>query len=82
MNLNSGIFKFRTTPKRLPVMRATLVILFLMICRLAQANSILIPMDEGQSNHLKAYGIAYWILRSEMEVDWLLNYRGGSFMVR
>ena len=44
------------------------------------ANSILIPMDEKQANHLKAYGIAYWILKSEMEVDWLLNYRGGSFM--
>jgi hypothetical protein len=37
-------------------------------------------MDEGQTNHLKAYGIAYWVLRSETEVDWLLNYRGGSFM--
>jgi hypothetical protein len=46
----------------------------------AKANHIFIPMDEGQANHLKAYGIAYWILRSETEVDWLLNYRGGSFM--
>ncbi len=46
------------------------------------ANSILIPMDEKQANHLKAYGIAYWILKSEQEVDWLLNYRGGSFMCK
>lgn len=46
------------------------------------ANHILIPMDEKQSNHLKAYGIAYWVLRNEIEVDWLLNYRGGSFMVK
>lgn len=45
-----------------------------------RANHIFIPMDEGQTNHLKAYGIAYWVLRSETEVDWLLNYRGGSFM--
>ncbi|HTJ52449.1 MAG TPA: hypothetical protein VL443_23480 [Cyclobacteriaceae bacterium] len=37
-------------------------------------------MDESQTNHLKAYGIAYWILKAEIEVDWLLNYRGGSFM--
>jgi hypothetical protein len=44
------------------------------------ANSILIPMDDKQSNHLKAYGIAYWILKANKEVDWLLNYRGGSFM--
>lgn len=48
----------------------------------AAANSIFIPMDEKQSNHLKAYGITYWILRNEMEVDWLLNYRGGSFMCK
>jgi len=57
-----------------------ILIFFLLTSLAAEANSILIPMDEKQSNHLKAYGIAYWILKSEMEVDWLLNYRGGSFM--
>ncbi|NNF02592.1 MAG: asparagine synthetase B, partial [Bacteroidia bacterium] len=36
-------------------------------------------MDQSQKNHLKAYGIAYWILGQDLEVDWLLNYRGGSF---
>ncbi|MDZ7608545.1 MAG: asparagine synthetase B [Cyclobacteriaceae bacterium] len=45
------------------------------------ANSIFIPMDETQSNHLKAYGIAYWTIEKGVEVDWLLNYRGGSFMM-
>ena len=60
--------------------RSLLVLIFLTVFTAARANSILIPMDERQANHLKAYGIAYWILRSEMEVDWLLNYRGGSFM--
>ena len=46
------------------------------------ASKILIPMDEeSQRNHLKAYGIAYWILQNEIEVEWLLNYRGGSFLV-
>lgn len=39
-------------------------------------------MDESQKNHLKAYGIAYWCLEREVEVSWLLNYRGGSFMMR
>lgn len=39
-------------------------------------------MDQDQSNHLKAYGIAYWVLQNEIEVDWLLNYRGGSFMIK
>ena len=43
---------------------------------------MLIPMDESQKNHLKAYGLAYWILNNQLEVDWLLNYRGGSFMFR
>jgi len=42
----------------------------------------MIPMDEKQSNHLKAYGIAYWILQNEIEIDWLLNFRGGSFMCK
>ncbi len=45
------------------------------------ANSIFIPMDERQSNHLKAYGIAYWILKADQEVNWLVNYQGGSFMM-
>ena len=46
------------------------------------ASKILIPMDEeNQQNHLKAYGIAYWILQNEIEVEWLLNFRGGSFLV-
>lgn len=48
----------------------------------ANASYILIKMDESQANHLKAYGIAYWILTKEVEVDWLLNYLGGSFMVK
>lgn len=48
----------------------------------ARANSIFIPMDDTQANHLKAYGIAYWVLKGDQEVDWLLNYRGGSFMMQ
>jgi hypothetical protein len=41
---------------------------------------ILIPMDESQKNHLKSYGIAFWLLKQKQEVQWLLNYNGGSFM--
>ena len=41
---------------------------------------ILIPMDNTQKNHLKSYGLSYWILENGLEVDWLLNYRGGSFV--
>ncbi len=46
------------------------------------ASYILIPMDaEGQQNHLKAYGITYWTLSKDLKVKWLLNYRGGSFLL-
>ncbi|MDX2285825.1 MAG: asparagine synthetase B [Bacteroidia bacterium] len=59
----------------------------LLVCLLAalsgaRADHLLIPMDYAQNNHLKAYGIAYWVLEHQVEVDWLLNYRGGSFMFR
>lgn len=58
----------------------SLLLSFFLIGRLALANSLFIPMDEKQVNHLKAYGIAYWILKKDLQVNWLLNYRGGSFM--
>jgi len=44
------------------------------------AAYLLIPMDDRQRNHLKAYGLAYHVLTRDTEVSWLLNYRGGSFM--
>ena len=48
----------------------------------AQAQEkVLIPMDLTQTDHLKAYGIAYWALTRGTDVDWLLNYRGGSFLI-
>jgi hypothetical protein len=47
-----------------------------------QASFILIPMDQTQKDHLKAYGVAYWVLKHDLEVHWLLNYRGGSFMIK
>ncbi|HNP95195.1 MAG TPA: asparagine synthetase B [Cyclobacteriaceae bacterium] len=63
-------------------MRLLILFLFLLVCRVASANYIFIPMDNKQANHLKAYGISYWILKNDSEVDWLLNYRGGSFMCK
>lgn len=46
------------------------------------ASYVLIPMDaESQQNHLKAYGITYWTLSKDLKVKWLLNYRGGSFLL-
>ncbi len=43
------------------------------------ASYILVPMDVKQTNHLKAYGITYWVIDQNVEAYWLLNYRGGSF---
>ncbi len=48
---------------------------------MAHATRILIPMDAAQKNHLKAYGLAFWVLKQDKEVEWLLNYKGGSFMI-
>ncbi len=48
----------------------------------AMAAYILLPMDSEQKDHLKAYGITYWILDNKIEAHWLLNYRGGSFAFR
>ena len=47
----------------------------------ALADKLIIPMDATQKNHLKAYGIAYWVLEKQEEVEWLLNYKGGSFLM-
>lgn len=47
-----------------------------------KASFILLPMDDvTQQNHLKAYGITYWALDKQYKVSWLLNYRGGSFLL-
>ena len=45
------------------------------------SSTLLVPMDETQKNHLKAYGVAFWVLENEIVMEWLLNYRGGSFLL-
>ena len=63
-------------------LRITLYFFFLMCSISAKAGYILLPMDETtQQNHLKAYGITYWALDKQYKVSWLLNYRGGSFLM-
>ena len=57
------------------------IIVFIIIAfSILQAQFILIPMDLKQTDHLKSYGIAYWSLEQNVNVEWLLNYRGGSFL--
>ncbi|MBO0929985.1 asparagine synthetase B [Fibrella aquatilis] len=58
----------------------TLLLLLLLIPFGSRADELLIPMDAAQTDHLKAYGVAFMVLKNDGEVDWLLNYRGGSFM--
>jgi hypothetical protein len=47
----------------------------------AAAQWLLVPMDRTQQNHLKAYGLTYWSLTRTMTAEWLLNYRGGAFLL-
>ncbi len=62
--------------------KASLTLIFLLLSLYLPAASILIPMDGSQKDHLKSYGIAYWTLKKDVPVDWLLNYRGGSFLIK
>ena len=57
--------------------------LFCLFCFIstAFAQRLLIPMDLTQTDHLKSYGIAYHALAKGITVEWLLNYRGGSFLM-
>ncbi|MRX67647.1 hypothetical protein SAMN06265349_10513 [Flavobacterium resistens] len=64
-------------------MKKSLVFIFIVLLSFsAKASFILLPMDETtQQNHLKAYGITYWCLSKDYKASWLLNYRGGSFLL-
>ncbi|MDB9954171.1 asparagine synthetase B [Flavobacteriaceae bacterium] len=63
-------------------MKHLLLSLFFALSFQIHASYILVPMDaESQKNHLKAYGITYWTLNKQENVKWLLNYRGGSFLL-
>ena len=64
-------------------MYKSLVYIFILLLSFsAKASFILLPMDETtQQNHLKAYGITYWCLSKDYKASWLLNYRGGSFLL-
>ena len=62
-------------------MNRFLCYIFLLTATLSYSSSILIPMDDSQKDHLKSYGIAFWALQGNLEIHWLLNYRGGSFLI-
>lgn len=58
-----------------------ILIIFLLSIAPLFSQKILIPMDLSQTDHLKSYGIAFWVIKNGQTVDWMLNYRGGSFMM-
>ena len=53
----------------------------LVLAASASAQQLLIPMDDAQQNHLKAYGLTFQALKAGMKAEWLLNYRGGAFLL-
>jgi hypothetical protein len=59
----------------------TVLAMFAAAAGSASAQKILVPMDLNQTDHLRAYGHAYWCLEQGFNVEWLLNYRGGAFMM-
>lgn len=64
------------------IAKRILFLLLILISSTVKASFILLPMDETtQKNHLKAYGITYWCLNKNYKASWLLNYRGGSFLL-
>jgi hypothetical protein len=64
-------------------MRRLLIIaaLFTVSSAPLRAQQLLVPMDDAQTEHLKAYGLTYWVLEQRLTGEWLLNYRGGSFLL-
>ncbi|NER15565.1 asparagine synthetase B [Leptobacterium flavescens] len=65
-----------------PVRLIGIFLVLLLFTSSSYASYILLPMDaETQKNHLKAYGITYWTLNKQLKVRWLLNYRGGAFLL-
>jgi hypothetical protein len=71
----------RIARRRHALVRLALAVVLALVPAIAQAQRLLIPMDDGQSNHLKAYGLTYSAIKAGMQAEWLLNYRGGSFLV-
>lgn len=72
--------KFANPTLRFITLKKIIYIIFLLVSGAARATQLFIPMDEAQKNHLKAYGLTYFVLTKGIEAEWLLNYRGGSFM--
>ena len=71
----------RTIQHPSSLFRLPALLLLFLLSAPVWATKLLIPMDGSQRDHLKAYGIAFWTLENEVPIEWLLNYRGGSFLI-
>jgi len=56
------------------------LLLLLFLTKFSWSTQLLVPMDDSQTNHLKAYGLSFWALEKGVVIEWLLNYKGGSFL--
>ncbi|MFC1513694.1 asparagine synthetase B [candidate division KSB1 bacterium] len=74
------IFIIRNLKIPLAIIIIINLIIFIDSDNICAQQHILIPMDLAQTDHLKAYGVAFWTLTKDTDVDWLLNFRGGSFL--
>ena len=70
-----------TVGLRLRVLLVTILLAVLTGPGALAAQNILVPMDRTQANHLKAYGLTFWVLEQEEEAEWLLNFQGGAFLL-
>ena len=73
-----------TTLEKLKTMKKykfKIKLLCLCLVSISFSQKILIPMDQTQNDHLKSYGIAYYALKRNINVEWLLNFQGGSFLI-
>jgi hypothetical protein len=61
--------------------RALVAVVLVAIPSVLHAQRLLVPMDDGQTDHLKAYGLTYGAIKAGVQAEWLLNYRGGSFLL-
>jgi hypothetical protein len=68
-----------TTRPRLLV--AVLIFFGVLVPARLAAQFLLVPMDDEQRNHLKAYGLTYNAIKDGLRAEWFLNYRGGSFLL-
>ena len=61
-------------------MKINMKIILIICSSIIFSQKLIIPMDLNQTDHLKAYGLTFWVLKNNTNVDWILNYRGGTFM--